>query len=116
MEVCGDLAMKRVFLLAALVLLLPGLAWATNGASDTSDWRVYSYKSRSARKGEVVLVIAGVPVAASRLGANTTLRGTYEGHDVILHCTRRPAHSAVVSCDVRADDQILETVHFRAPR
>ena len=116
MEVGGDLVMKRIFLLAALVFVLPGFAWATSGTSDTSDWRVYSYKSRSAGNGEVVLVIAGVPVAASRVGANTTLRGTYEGHDVVLHCQRRPAYSPVVSCDVRADGETLETVRFRAPR
>lgn len=115
MDVCGDLAMKRIFLLAALALYVPSLAWATNGTSDTSDWRVWSYKSRSAGKGEMVLVIAGVPVAASRLGANTTLRGKYEGHDVIVHCQRQPAHSALVSCDVAADDEVLKTLHFRAP-
>jgi hypothetical protein len=108
--------MKRIFLLASLAFFMPSLASATNGTSDTSDWRVWSYKSRSARKGDIVLVIAGVPVAASRLGANTTLRGTYEGHDIVLRCQRRPTHSAMVSCDVHADGEVLETVHFRAPR
>ena len=111
----GDSVMKRVFLLAILALIMPSLASAANGTSDTSDWRVWSYKSRSARQGDMVLVIAGVPVAASRLGANTTLRGTYEGHDVIVRCQRRPTYSTRVSCNVYADDEILKTLHFRAP-
>ncbi len=108
--------MKRIFLLAALALLMPAVASATSDTSDTSDWRVWSYKSRTAHKGDMVLVIAGVPVASSRLGADTTLRGKYEGHDVTVHCQRRPAYSTRVSCNVYADDQILETLYFRAPR
>ncbi len=109
--------MKRIFLLAALALLMPvSVASATNGTSDTSDWRVWGYKTPNARHRDVVLVIAGVPVAASQLGANTTLRGKLEGRDVTLRCHRRPAHSAHVSCDVYADDQILKTFDFQAPR
>ena len=67
--------MKRIILLAALALILPNLATA---ADSTSDWRVWGQKVRNTRNGEVVLVIAGIPVAASRLGSDTTLRGRYE--------------------------------------
>jgi hypothetical protein len=108
--------MKRIFLLAALALLMPAVASATTGTSDTPDWRVWGYKTPNARARDVVLVIAGVPVAASQLGANTTLRGKLEGRDVTLRCHRRPAYSAHVSCDVYADDQILKTFDFEAPR
>ena len=113
----GDSVMKRIFLLAALALLMPAVASAATGASDTSDWRVWGYKTPNARyHRDMVLVIAGVPVAASQLGANTTLRGKLEGRDVILRCHRRPAYSAHVSCDVYADDQLLKTFDFQAPR
>ena len=110
--------MKRIFLLAALALLMPvSVASATTGSADTPDWRVWGYKTPNARSHRnVVLVIAGVRVAARQLGANTTLRGKLEGRDVILRCHRRPAYSAHVSCDVYADDQLLKTFDFQAPR
>ena len=52
--------MKRIFLLAALALLMPAVASAATGASDTSDWRVWGYKTPNARyHRDMVLVIAG---------------------------------------------------------
>ncbi|MFQ5760463.1 MAG: hypothetical protein ACE5HM_05765 [Acidiferrobacterales bacterium] len=108
--------MKRIFLLAALALLMPAVASATTGSSETPDWRVWGYKTPNARHRDVVLVIAGVPVAASQLGANTTLKGRLEGRDVTLRCQRRPAYSSHVSCNVYADDQLLKTFDFQAPR
>lgn len=105
--------MKRIILLAALAVILPNLATA---ADSSSDWRVWGQKIRNARNGEVVLVIAGIPVAASRLGTDTTLRGRYQNHDVTVHCQRRHAHAVDVTCDVYADGDMLKTLQFNAPR
>jgi hypothetical protein len=113
MEIYGDLDMKRIILLAALALTLPNLAAA---ADSSSDWRVWGQKIRNARNGEVVLVIAGIPVAASQLGTDTTLRGRYENHDVTVHCQRRHAYAVDVTCDVYADGDMLKTLQFNAPR
>lgn len=108
----GDLDMRRFILLAALALVLPNLA----AADSTSDWRVWGQKIPNARSGEVILVIAGMPVAASQLGTDTTLRGRYENHDVTVHCQRRHAYAVEVTCDVYADGDVLKTLQFNAPR
>ena len=105
--------MKRIILLAALALILPKVTMA---ADSTSDWRIWGQKLRNTRNGEAVLVIAGIPVAASRLGTDTTLRGRYEDHDVSVHCQRRHAYAVQVTCDVYADGDMLKTLRFNAPR
>ena len=109
----GDLDMKRIILLAVLALILPKVTMA---ADSTSDWRVWGQKLRNTRNGEAVLVIAGIPVAASRLGTDTTLRGRYEDHDVSVHCQRRHTYAVQVTCDVYADGDMLKTLRFNAPR
>jgi hypothetical protein len=96
--------MKTLLILAGL--LVPSLIWAND-----NDWQISGSFRQGVGNGEVVLAIAGHDVAVSPFGGQATLRGQYQGRDIIVRCDTQP-YTTLVACAVSADGQLLKTVYF----